>query len=106
MQWMRSNARTIELARSRRFPTKKIADTVYAEDLELLSVNSYNAQKLLHVLEQSAAFIGLHVNATKTEYMCYNQDSPIETLNKTPLKKVDDFVYLGSNIASTRKMFS
>ena len=57
----------------------------------------------MHILEQSAAFIRLHVNVIKTEYMCYNQDGPIETLNKTPLKKVDDFVYLGSNIASTEK---
>ena len=57
----------------------------------------------MHILEQSAAFIRLHVNAIKTEYMCYNQDGPIETLNKTPLKKVDDFVYLGSNIASIEK---
>ena len=39
----------------------------------------------------------------KTEYMWYNQDGAIETLNKTLLKKVDDFVYLGSNIASTEK---
>ena len=81
---------TLELARSRRFHTKKITDADYAEDLALLSDNSYNAQKLLHILKKSAAFIGLHVNATKTEYMCYNQDSTIETLNKTLLKKVDD----------------
>ena len=39
----------------------------------------------------------------KTEYMWYNQDGAIETLNKTLLKKVDDFVYLGSNFASTEK---
>ena len=57
----------------------------------------------MHVLEKSAAFIGLHVNATKAEYMCYNQNGAIETLNKTLLKKVDDFVYLGSNIASIEK---
>ena len=94
---------TLELARSRRFHTKKITDADYADDLALLSDNSYNAQKLLHILEKSAAFIGLHVNATKTEYMCYNQDSTIETLNKTLLKQVDDFVYLRSNIASTEK---
>ena len=94
---------TLELARSRRFHTKKITDAYYAEDVVLLSDNSYNAQKLLYILEKSAAFIGLHVNATKTEYMCYNQDSKIETLNKTILKKTDDFVYLGSNIASTEK---
>ena len=48
---------TLELARSRRFPTKKITGAGYADDLALLSDNSYNAQKLLHVLEQSAAFI-------------------------------------------------
>ena len=57
----------------------------------------------MHILEKSAAFVGLHVNATKTEYMCYSQDGTIETLNKTLLKKVDDFVYLGSNFASTEK---
>ena len=77
---------TLEIARSRRFPTKKITDADYADNLALLSDNSYNAQKLLHILEQSAAFIGLHVNATKTESMCYKQDGPIDTLNKTPLK--------------------
>ena len=54
----------------------------------------------MHILEQLAGFFGLHVNATKTEYICYNQDDPIETLNKNPLKKVDD---LGSNIAATEK---
>ena len=94
---------TLELARSRRFHTKKITDADYADNLALLSDNSYNAQKLLHILEQSAAFIGLNVNASKTEYMCYNQDGGIETLNKTLLKKVHDFVYLSSNIASTGK---
>ena len=51
---------TLELARSRRFHTKKITDADYADNLALLSDNSYNAQKLLHILEQSAAFIGLH----------------------------------------------
>ena len=47
----------LELARSRRFPTKKITDVDYDDDIAVLSDNSYNAQKLLHILEQSAAFI-------------------------------------------------
>ena len=93
----------LELARSRRFPTKKITDADYADDLALLSNNSYNSQKILHILEKSVAFIGLRVNASKTEYMCCNQDGPIETLNKTPLKKVDGFMYIGINITSTEK---
>ena len=96
-------ALTLELVRTRRFSNKKITDADYADNLTLLSDNSYNAQKLFHILEQSAGFFGLHANATKTEYICYNQNGLIATLNKTPLKKVDDFVYLGSNITATEK---
>ena len=35
--------------------------------------------------------------------MCYNQDGQITAINNTPLKKVDQFTYLGSNIVSTEK---
>ena len=87
------------LATSRRFPTKKVSDTDYGKDLALLSDNSYTAQNLLYILQQSAAFIGLHVNVTKTNYMCYNPDGPIENLNKTPLKKENHFVILRRKIS-------
>ena len=42
-------------------------------------------------LERAAAGIGLHVNARKTEYMCYNQTGDISTLDGTSLKLVDKF---------------
>ena len=58
---------------------------------------------LLHSLERAAARIGLHVNAHKTEFMCYNQTSDITTLDGTPLKLVDKFTYLGSSVSSTEK---
>ena len=45
----------------------------------------------------------LHVNAHKTEYMCYNQTGDISTLDGTPLKLVDKFTYLGSSFSSTKK---
>ena len=60
------------------------------------------AETLLHSLERAAAGIGLHVNAHKTEYMCYNQTGDISTLDGTPLKPVDKFTYRGS-IKSTEK---
>ena len=37
--------------------------------------------------------IGLHVNAHKTEYMCYNETGNINTLDRTSLKLVDKFTY-------------
>ena len=54
-------------------------------------------------MERAAASIGLHVNAHKTEYMCYNQTGDISTLEGTPLKLVDKFTYLGSSVESIEK---
>ena len=45
--------------------------------------------------------IGLHVNAHKTEYMCFRQRGDISTLNGSSLKLVDKFTYLGSSASST-----
>ena len=58
-------------------------------------------QTLLHSLERAVAGIGLHVNAYKTEYMCFNQTGDIPTLNGSSLKLVDKFTYLGSSVSST-----
>ena len=58
---------------------------------------------LLHSLERADAGIGLHVNAQKTECMCYNQTGVISTLDGTSMKLVDKFTYLGSSISSTEK---
>ena len=44
-----------------------------------------------------------HVNADKTEYMCFNQTGDISTLDRNSLKLVDKFTYLGSSISSTEK---
>ena len=66
--------------------------------------NDTNQTKtLLHSLERAVAGIGLHVNAHKTEYTCYNQTGDITTLDGTPRKLVDKFTYLGSSVSSTVK---
>ena len=61
------------------------------------------AETLLHSFERAAAAIGLHLNAHKTEYMCYNQTGDISILDGTPLKLVDKFTNLGSSVSSTEK---
>ena len=55
----------------------------------------------MHSLEQAAAGIGLHANAQKIEYMCFNQTGDIYTLGAGSLKLVDKFTYLGSSASST-----
>ena len=94
---------TLQTANGRRHPAVNITDADYADDLALLSNTIKGAEQLLHHLEEAAANIGLSVNAKKTEFISYNEQGAIQSKNDIPLLKVDDFTYLGSNIASTEK---
>ena len=69
--------------------------------MALLANTPAQAKTLLHSLEQLAAGIGIHVNAHKMEYMCFNQTGNIFTLNGSSLKLVDKLTYLGSSVLST-----
>ena len=72
-----------------------------ADDIVLLANTPTQAEFLLHSLEQAAEGIGLHMNADKTEYICFNQEEDISTLNGGSLKLVDKFTYFSSSISST-----
>ena len=89
--------------KKQKVPRKKITDADYADDIAILANAPAQAETLLHSLERTAAGIGLHVNAHKTEYMLYNQTGDISTLNGNSLKQVDKFTYLGSSVSSTEK---
>ena len=86
---------------SRRHPAKTITDADYADDIALLANAPAQAETRLHSLKRAAAGIALHVNAHKTEYMCFNQTDDISTLNGSSLKLVNKFTYLGSSVSST-----
>ena len=97
---IRANGFELTKKRSKRYPAKTITDADYADDLALLANTPNQAETLLHSLERAAAGIGLHVNAHKTEYMCYNQTANITTLDGASLRLVDKFTYLGSSVSS------
>ena len=71
---IRENGFELTKKRSRRYPAKTITD---ADNIALLLNTPNQAKTLLHSLERAAAVIGLHVNAHKMEYMCYNQTGDI-----------------------------
>ena len=98
---IKENSFKLTQERSRRYPSRTITDANYANDIVLLANAPAQAETLLHSLEWAAAGIGLHVNAHKTEYMCFNQTGKISTLNSSSLKLVDKFTYLGSSVSST-----
>ena len=83
--------------------TKKGYKRLSKELLTILANTPNQAETLLHSLEQAAAGIALHVNAHKTEYMCFNQTGNISTLDGSSLKLVDKFTYLGTSVLSPKK---
>ena len=101
MDKIKENGFKLTKERSRRYLAKTITDADYADDIALLANTTAQAETLLHSLKQTAASIGLHVNANQTEYMCFNQTGDISTLNGSPLKRVEKFTHLGSSVSST-----
>ena len=100
---IKENGFELAKKRSRRYPAKTITDADYSGDIALLTNTPNQAETLLHTLERTAAGIGLHVNAHKTEYMSFNQAGDISTLGGSSLKLVNKFTYLGSSVLSTEK---
>ena len=100
---MNENYFTIKKARSKWYLTETITDADYADDLALLVNTSTQAESLLHSPEQAVRGISLCMNSDKTEFMCFNQNGAISSLNDKPQKLVDQFIYLSSNISSTQR---
>ena len=94
---------TLSEARSRRYPAETITDADYADDIALMTDTISDATYLLHHIEKTAKEIGLYINANKTEFISYNQEGIIHSLEGKNIKSVQDFTYLGSNIASTER---
>ena len=88
---------------NRRYPAKTITDANYANNMPILANAPAQAETLLHGLVWGAAGISLHLNAHKTEFMCFNQTGDISTLGGSSLKLVDKFTYWGSSISSIKK---
>ena len=100
---MKENVFTLEKARSRQHSAQTIMDADYTDEIALVANTLGQAESLLHRLEKAAGGIGIHVNADKTEYMCFNQNrkGEISTLKGGSLELVDKFTYLGSSVSST-----
>ena len=109
---------TLQVGRASRLPrkantsassTKHITDTGYADDLCMLSDTLDEAQTLLQRLESAAMLVGLVMNENKTEYMCFHQGTPSPKLlaqSGYELKRVSDFLYLGSWVNTSERDLS
>ena len=96
---IKENGLELTKKRSRRYPAKTITDADYAGDIAILANTLSQAETRLHSLDRAAAGVCLHINAHKTEDMCFNQTGDISTLDGSSLKLVDMFTYLGSCVS-------
>ena len=74
---MKDNGFKLAKERSRRYPAQTIMEADDADDIELIANTLAQTETLLHSLERAAVGIGLHVNADKTEYLCFDQTGDI-----------------------------
>ena len=70
------------------------------DHLALIANTPVQAESLLHSQKQATRNSGLYLNSNKAEFMCFNQDGAISSLNGKPPKFVDQFLYIGRNISS------
>ena len=89
------------MTKERSYPAHTITDADYTDDIALMANIPTQAETLLHTLEREAASIGFHINAHKTEYMCFNERDDISAINSSFLKLVDKSTCLGSSVSST-----
>ena len=87
---MKDNGFKLAKEKNKRHPAQTIMD----DDIELLANTPVQAETLLHSMERAATGIDLHVNADKTEYMCFNKKVDIT------LKLVDKFPSGESSVSS------
>ena len=66
-------------------PAETISDADYTDDIALLANIPTEAESFLHSLEYAAKSVVLHVNAGKTDYVCFNPGD-ISPLNDGSLK--------------------
>ena len=83
---IKENSSKLTKERRWRYPAKTITDADYGDDIALLASAPAQAETMLHRLKTSRWGTSLHVNAHKTEYMCFNQTDDISTLNSSSLK--------------------
>lgn len=76
-----------------------ITKTVYTNVLALIADKTTQTESLLHSKEKSVREIGLYVNTDKSYFMYFNQQGSI---SRQDIKMVDQFIYLWSNISSTK----
>ena len=70
-----------------------ITDLDFVDDIALVTEKMKQAQYFLHHVQHNVAKTGLHLNASKTEFMSFNQEQEtvLKSINKENIKKVDNF---------------
>ena len=94
---IKENSFTIKTKRQQKIVTD--ADNV--DDLALLANTPTQVDSLLYSLEQATGGISPYVNANNKVDVYFELKGTISTQSGQPLKLVDPFTYLDSNISST-----
>ena len=83
-------------------PRESISDIIeYADDTVFLDSSPTKALSHLNALENEASKVGLSINYSKTKYIS-NSDHLSHNKLEAKIERVQDYVYLGSHIISSK----
>ena len=82
---------------------KTITDADYTDDIAILPNTPKQAKHYCILRNKPPQALASMSIAHKTECMCFNQTGDISPLDRSSLKLVDKFTYLGSRVSSTEK---
>ena len=96
---------TVEPIERRRHLPITVSDLDFADDIELILSHIDEARRLLLSIENSAANVGLHLNAVKTQAIVHNQDPAVikTKIRLNAVRTLADFGYLDSWIDESVK---
>jgi hypothetical protein len=97
-----------KVRRSSRSADEFVTDLTYADDIAAVSTTFEDAQAQLTAIANEGKAAGLAINGSKTELLVVGDlaaEEPERTLSlyDNPIKRVTQFVYLGSQIASSKQ---
>lgn len=80
-------------------PFRPLTDTDFADDVSTLADNAKDIEDMITSISETAASVGLHINANKTKILVScSSDIPNVVINSNQIEVVDSFCYLGSII--------
>ena len=73
-------------------------ELLYADDTMIVARSTILAKRIVHLIEEESEYYDLKLNHDKCNFISFNYKANILFKDSSPMKRVEEAVYLGANI--------